>query len=127
MSRLEPNLLLAVSTGFGLILLILTAATYGAGGSLLRYGLLAVICGASYIALSPLLMKAVKQPALPPMIQSDVRSSGVWAGVFPLVVMTAALVPVVRPGYDYGLLIIIGSIWFGRTVQSAMTARSQAG
>jgi hypothetical protein len=120
-------MLLAVSTGFGLVLLILTAATYGAGGSPLRYGLLAVICGGSYVALSPLLMKAVKQPPLAPMIQPDVRSSGVWAGLFPMVVMIAALVPVIRPGYDYGLLIIIGAIWFGRTVQSALMARSQAG
>lgn len=124
MTRIEPNLLLAISTGIGLALVILTATTYGAGEPLVRNALLALICGGSFIALNPLLMKALKQPPRPPMIHADVRGGLLWAGVFPLVVMIAAMVPVVRPGYDYGLLIIIAAVWFGVTVESALKARA---
>ena len=123
MKRLEPNLLLAVSTGIGLALVILTATAYGAGEPLVRNALLALICGASFVALNPLLMKALKQPPRPPMIHPHVRNGLLWAGAFPLVVMIAALVPVVRPGYDYGLLIIIAAVWFGVSVDSALRAR----
>lgn len=127
MKRLEPNLLLALSTGAGLILLILTATLYGAGDSLLHNALLAIICGAVFVALNPLLMKVMKQPPRPPLVRAAVRNSLIWAGVLPIAVIIAAFVPVIRPGHDYGLLIIVAAIWFGLTAESALKARSQAG
>lgn len=124
MTRLEPNILLAVSTGLGLALAVLTATTYGAGGSLAFHALLALICAGGFVALNPLLMKALKQPPRPPMIHPDISNSVFWAGVFPLVVMVAAFVPVVRPGHDYGLLVIIAAVIFGLTAESAIKARA---
>ena len=41
-------------------------------------------------------------------------------------VILSAAVPLIFPGHDYGLLVLIASIWLGSTVESALKAR-QAG
>ena len=127
MKRLEPNLLLAVSTGFALILLVLTASLYSPGGPLLRNALLAVLCAGGFVLLNPLLQRRMKLPERPPMINRDAANTGVWSAFFPLGVILAAAIPVFWPGRDYGLLVIIAAVWFGVTVESALKARRQAG
>ncbi len=122
MKRLEPNLLLAVTTGFALVLVTLTASVYGAGAPL-RNGLLAVICSGGFVLLNPILMRTLKSPVRPPMIHHDSPGTAAWAGLFPMVVILCAAVPVFLPGPDYGLLIIIAAVWFGVTVESALKAR----
>jgi hypothetical protein len=39
-----------------------------------------------------------------------------------LVLIFAAAAPVFLPGHDYGLLILIASVWFGVAVDSAIRA-----
>ncbi len=122
MKRLEPNLLLAVTTAFALVLLTVTASVYGAGEPL-RNLLLAVICSGGFVLLNPILMRTMKSPARPPLIHPDSRGMTGWAGLFPMVVIVSAAIPVFWPGSDYGLMIIIAAVWFGVTVESALKAR----
>jgi hypothetical protein len=122
LKRLEPNLLLAVTTGFALVLVTLTASVYGAGEPL-RNLLLAVICSGGFVLLNPILMHRMKAPDRPPMIHSDSPGTTAWASLFPMVVILCAAIPVFWPGPDYGLLIIIAAVWFGVTVESAIKAR----
>ncbi len=122
MKGLEPNLLLAVTTGIALLLVTLTASVYGAGAPL-RNLLLAVICSGGFVVLNPILMRAIKGPERPPMIHPESPRTAAWAGLFPMVVILCAGVPVFVPGLDYGLLVIIAAVWFGVTVESAIKAR----
>ena len=126
MKRFEPNLLLAVTTAFALVLVTLTASVYGAGAPL-RNLLLAVLCSGGFVLLNPVLMRMIKAPPRPPMIHPDSPGTAAWAAVFPLVVILCAAIPVFWPGPDYGLLVIIAAVWFGVTAESALKARRQAG
>ena len=127
MKRLEPNLLLAVSTGFALILLVMTASFSSPAVPLLRNALLAVICAGGFVLLNPVLQRMMKRPERPPMINRDAVNTGFWSAFFPLGVILAAAIPLVWPGQDYGLLVIIGAVWFGVTAESAIKVRRQAG
>jgi uncharacterized membrane protein len=43
--------------------------------------------------------------------------------VIPVLVLTFSAVPVILPGQDVALLVIIGTVLFGLTVRSAMRVR----
>ncbi|RZJ39980.1 MAG: hypothetical protein EON86_13345 [Brevundimonas sp.] len=122
MKRFEPNLLLAISTAFSLLLVLMTTSLFGAPGVWLRNVLMAIICAGGFILLNPILLRMMKITPRPPMIHPDSPGSAVWAGLFPAVVLAAAAVPVFFPGHDYGLLVIIASIWFAVTIESALKA-----
>ena len=122
MKRFEPNLLLAVTTGFALVLVTLTVSVYGAGEPL-RNVLLAIICSGGFILLNPVLLRMMKITPRPPMIHPDAPGTAVWATLFPMLVASSAAIPVFWPGHDYGLLVIIASVWFGATAESAIKAR----
>lgn len=123
MKRIEPNLLLAITTAFALVLVIFTTSYYGPPVSLIRNPLLAVICAGGFVLLNPLLLRMMRITPRPPMIHPDSPSTVAWAGLFPMFVILAAAVPVFFPGYDYGLVVIIAAVWFGVTVESALKAR----
>lgn len=125
MKRIEPNLLLAITTAVPLALLVATASLFGEPGNTLKYVLMAVLCSILFVVLNGVLSKRMGTQR-PPMIHPEAASTAVWASLFPLLLILAAAVPVFFPGFDYGLLIVIGSIWFGVTVESALKAR-QAG
>ncbi len=122
MKRFEPNLLLAVSTAFALILVVLTASVYGQPGNTVRNVLLAVICAGGFVLLNPVLLKMMKITPRPPMIHPDSPGTVAWAGLFPMIVLISAAIPLFWPDNDYGLLVLIASIWFGATVESALKA-----
>jgi hypothetical protein len=123
LKRLEPNLLLAVATGFALLLVIITATVYGPPVGLIRNPLVAILCAGGFVVLNPILLRMMKITPRPPLIHPDAPGTAVWAALFPLMVIIAAAVPVVWPGLDYGLLVLIAAIWFGVTVESAIKAR----
>ena len=116
MKRIEPNLLLALTTGVAVALLITTASVFGEPGSGLKYVLLALVG----------FWSRRRGWNRPPMIHAEAASTAVWASLFPLMVILSAAVPLIFPGHDYGLLVLIASIWLGSTVESALKAR-QAG
>ena len=122
MKRIEPNLLLALATAVPLALLVATASLFGEPGNTLKYVLMAVLCSILFVVLNGMLAKRMGTQR-PPMIHPEAASTAAWASLFPLALIFAAAVPVFFPGHDYGLLIIIGAVWFGVTVQSAIKAR----
>jgi hypothetical protein len=121
LKRIEPNLLLALTTAIPLILLIATATLFGAPGQLLKYVVIAVVVPAAFIPMNAV-MRAKMGWVRPPMIHPDAASTAVWASLFPALIILAAGVPLVFPGHDYGLLIIIAAIFFALTVESAIKA-----
>ncbi|WP_288759786.1 hypothetical protein [uncultured Brevundimonas sp.] len=123
MNRLEPNILLAVSTGVALILLVLTASAFGEPGNTIKYVVSAVVCSAIVAGLNSWMARRMGQTQLHPMIRAEAPTSAVLAGLFPLAVIFAAAAPVFFPGHDYGLLVIIAAVWFGVSVDSALRAR----
>lgn len=125
MKRIEPNLLLALATAVPLALLVATASLFGEPGNTLKYVLMAVLCSILFVVLNGMLAKRMGTQR-PPMIHPEAASTAVWASLFPLLLIFAAAIPLFFPGFDYGLLIVIGSIWFGVTMESAIKAR-QAG
>lgn len=123
MIRIEPNLLLAIATGLPLLLLTLTATVYGEPGPEWRYPFLAGLYTVMYVALNKPLSKLMRMRTdRPPMISVDVPRSVLWASIFPGIVMIMAAAPFLIRGLDYGLLVVIASIMFGFTVDSAMKA-----
>lgn len=127
MKRLEPNLLLAITTGFALLLVVITATVYGPPIGLVRNPLLAIICAGGFVLLNPILLRMMRIQPRPPMIHPDAPGTAVWATLFPMMVIVSAAVPVFWPGRDYGLLVIIAAVWFGVTAESAIKANRQAG
>jgi uncharacterized iron-regulated membrane protein len=114
--------MLAFSTGVALALLIMTATAFGAPGQAAKYLITAVVCSALFVAFNGWMNRLLKRPTPQPMIHPASAASAVWAGLFPLVLIIAAAAPVFSPGHDYGLLILIASVWFGVTVDSAIRA-----
>jgi len=92
LKRLEPNLLLAVTTGFALVLVTLTASVYGAGEPL-RNLLLAVICSGGFVLLNPILMRTMKTPARPPLIHPGGVEAVHAARAADFTLVTAPLMP----------------------------------
>lgn len=127
MKRLEPNLLLAVSTGFALLLVIVTTTVYGPPAALIRNPLLAIICAGGFVLLNPVMLRMMKITPRPPLIHPDSRGTAAWASLFPMLVSLSAALPVFWPGPDYGLLVLVGAVWFGATAESALKAHRQAG
>ncbi|KQW83746.1 hypothetical protein [Brevundimonas sp. Root1279] len=123
MKRLEPNLLLAISTGFALVLAVMTTVLFGPPEAMLRNPLMAIICAGGFILLNPRLARMMGQPPRPPMINRDTPTSAVWATLFPLIIILLAAIPVFWPGHDYGLIVIIAAVIFGLTAESALKAR----
>jgi hypothetical protein len=122
LKRLEPNLLLALTCLMTLALLILTGSVFGVPGGAVKYPLMAAICIIAFIIGNGLLQRQMKRTT-PPMISLDNPRSAAWAGLFPMVLMILAGIPVFWTGHDYGLLIIIGSVMTGLTIESALKAR----
>ncbi|WP_427792131.1 hypothetical protein [Brevundimonas diminuta] len=122
MKRTEPNLLLAVATAIPLILLIATATLFGEPGQLLKYVVVAIIVPVAFVPMKNAVMRAKMGWNRPPMIHPQAASTAVWASLFPALIILAAGVPLVFPGHDYGLLIIIAAIFFALTVESAIKA-----
>ena len=121
MKRIEPNLLLAVATAIPLILLIATATLFGEPGQLLKYVVVAVIVPVAFVPMNAV-MRAKMGWVRPPMIHPQAASTAVWASLFPALIILAASIPLVFPGHDYGLLIIIAAVFFAGTVESAIKA-----
>ena len=120
--RLEPNLLLSISTGIALVLLIMTAALFGEPGGAVKYPIIAAVCVIAFVAGNSILARRMGR-VTPPMVHPDAPATAAWSSIFPLLVILFAGVPLIWSGHDYGLLIIIAAVIFGLTVESAVKAR----
>jgi len=119
--KVEPNLLLAVVTAFPLALLIMTAGLFGEPGNLLKYVAITVIVPLAFVPLNALFTARMGW-SRPPMIHPQAAATAVWASLFPALIFLAAAVPFFFPGHDYGLLIVIASVFFASTIESALKA-----
>ena len=122
LNRIEPNLLLAIATGLALALLTASLCLFGVPDRWPRYVGAAVLCPIAFVLLNPLFSKRTRD-AHPPLIHGTVRGAAVWAAMFPMSIMLVAAAPLIWPGRDLGLLVVISAIWFGVTVESALKAR----
>jgi hypothetical protein len=122
LKRIEPNLLLAIATAVPLALLIATATLFGQPGQLIKYVATAFIVPLAFVPLNKM-MTARMGMARPPMIHPEAASTAVWASIFPALIFLGAAIPIVFPGHDYGLLVVIASVFFAGTVDSAIKAR----
>lgn len=120
--RLEPNAVLALSTGCSLGMLIGSATIFGEPNLMLKYIIIAVVVTALYIPLNNWMRKRSGQ-AVRPLIHLESPVSPLWANIFPGVIALTAFIPVIWMGHDYGLLVLIATIWFAGTLSSAMAAR----
>lgn len=125
MNRLEPNLLLAVSAGFALGMMVLTASAFGPAIGAVRNPLLALVCAGGFVLLNPMLQRRTGQLARPPMIRPEAPGGAVWAGLFPAIIIALSAVPILRPGPDYALLVIVAAVMFGVTAESAIKAKRE--
>lgn len=122
MKRIEPNFLLAVATVIPLILLIMTASLFGEPGQMVKYLIIAAIVPATFIPMNNAMRKKMGWNR-PPMIHPMASSTALWASLFPGLIFLSCGIPLLFPGHDYGLLIIIAAIFFAITVESALKAR----
>ena len=125
MKSLEPNILLAVTTLVALVLLIMTASVFGEAGQALKYVILAAVCIPALVVGNGFLAKRSGR-ASPAMVSREAPATAVWAAIVPGLVMLFALVPVIFGGFDYGLLVIIGAVLAGVTVESAIKANRKS-
>lgn len=122
MKRIEPNLLLAIATAIPMILLVMTSTLFGEPGLGLKYVILAVFCTLAFIALNGVMAKRLGKPRAP-MINPMAASTAIWSSLFPMILIIMASIPAFFAGHDYGLLVIIGAVIFGGTIESAIKAR----
>ena len=125
MKSLEPNILLALTTLVALVLLVMTASVFGEPGQTLKYVILAALCIPALIFFNGLLSRRSGR-VRPAMISREAAATAVWAAIVPGLVMLFAVIPVLFGGYDYGLLVIIGAVLAGVTVESAIKANRKS-
>lgn len=124
MKRLEPNTLLAACTVLALLLVVLSASL-NAPQNALKYVALALACPVGFILLNAWMLKRRNRvPRV--MITPEFPGMVIWASIFPLMVMTSAVLPFLAPSADFGLMIIIAGVWTGVTIESALQARRNA-
>jgi hypothetical protein len=121
-TTLEPNLLLAIATSTALALQVLTASAYGRSLGPWHYPLLAIACAGGFVLLNALWMRR-RGKTVRPMVAPGNPTAAMLTGILPLLIIFGAALPVFIPGVDYGLLVIVGAVFTGLTIESAIRAR----
>jgi len=122
--RLEPNALVALSTAFAMALLVCSAALFGEQGQVIKYLIIALAVPVALIPLNRLWRKKMGF-ATPVLVHADAPGAVMWAAIFPALVGLSAVIPFFFPFKDYGLLVLVGAVWLGMTLDSALAARGR--
>ncbi|HCF23953.1 MAG TPA: hypothetical protein DER67_00100 [Novosphingobium sp.] len=117
------NTLLALSTLLATAFVVLAASLGFGGNGLVRYSLMAVACAAAYVLFNPMMDRWMKRTATLPLISREAPQTAIWAMGIPVLVLLIACIPLFRPGYDYGLAVIVSAVLLGLTLVSALKAR----
>jgi hypothetical protein len=117
----QLNLLLAVVTGLSLAALVAAATFAAPPGHEKRFVYLAPATVLIYLLVSRFLAKAI--PPRPPLIMPGAPATMWFAVILPLIIILCAVAATVLPGRDFGVLVIMGAVWFGLTIDSALRAR----
>ncbi|MFJ6023871.1 hypothetical protein ACIQC9_04640 [Brevundimonas sp. NPDC092305] len=123
--KIEPNLLVAAVTACALGLLVIVASLFGGPEATLRYVATAFVCIAVALAFSRMMLR-MRGRVPRPLIRAEAPGAAIWMGVFPLVVLATAILPMMAPKADYTLMVVIAAIWTAVTLQSAFAARRTA-
>lgn len=122
MNRIGPNGLLAVATGFAFLLVIASVTLYGSDLPWWRHIVTGVVVVIAYILLQPMARKMMKTERRP-LVSAASPETAVWAAVYPGILIISAALPMLFPGTSFGLLVVIGAVIFGATIESVRAAR----
>lgn len=117
----NANVLLAVTSVLALFLVALSAISTAAPERAPIYLGCALFSALGFMLLNGLWMHSRKRKPRP-LIDRAVPVTLIMAMVFPLTIILSAVLPLIAPDGDYGLMLIMAGIWTGLTLQSARAA-----
>jgi len=119
------NLLLAAVSLLALFLVTLSAISTAAPERAPIYLACALFSALGFMLLNGLWMHSRKRKPKP-LIDRSAPATMIMAMVFPLAIILSAVLPLIAPAGDYGLMLIMAGVWTGLTLQSARAALKQA-
>ncbi len=125
MKRIDPNVLLAVTTLFAVSLLVMSATVFGPADPPWRYVATAAVVTVVFLALQPFVPRFMKLKK-GPLVIAEAPSSAVWAAIYPGLIILAAALPPLFPGVSFGLAVVIAAVFLGSTIESAIMSLRQA-
>jgi len=110
LKRFEPNMLLAITTALALVLMLTTACLSASPTTALKYVGLAIACSVGFVVLNKALMTARKRK---PRVLITPENPAVMflAAIFPIVVLTSAVLPLLAPGHLVVWLVVAAAAW----------------
>ena len=115
------NLLLAAVSLLALTLVTASALLTAAPAKQPVYVACALFSALGFMLLNGLWMHSRKRKPKP-LIDRNAPATLVMAMIFPLTIILSAALPLIAPGGDYGLMLIMAGVWTGLTLQSARAA-----
>lgn len=123
--KIEPNILLAITASLAMALVTGSAVYFAAPGKAIQYVGAALMSVAGFLVLNAAFM-AWRKRKPKPMIDRSQPVTMIMAMVFPFTMILSAALPMLTPGMgDYGLMIIIGGVFTGLAIQSAIAVLRQ--
>ena len=119
-----PNVLLAVTSVLALFLVAFSAISTATAEKAPVYLACALFSALGFIVLNGLWMHSRKRRPKP-LIDRAAPATMIMAMVFPLAIILSAVLPLIAPAGDYGLMLIMAGVWTGLTLQSARAAIKQ--
>ena len=115
------NVLLAVTSLLALFLVTFSAISTSRPEQAPIYLGCALFSALGFMLLNGLWMHSRKRKPRP-LIDRNAPVTVIMAMVFPLAIILSAVLPLIAPAGDYGLMLIMAGIWTGLTLQSARAA-----
>ena len=115
------NLLLALVSLLALFLVTLSAISTAAPDDAPKYLACALFSALGFMILNGMWMHSRKRNPKP-LIDRAAPVTLILAMVFPLAIILSAVLPLIAPNGDYGLMLIMAGVWTGLTLQSARAA-----
>jgi hypothetical protein len=125
LKRIDPNVLLAITTLFAVALLVMSATIFGPADPPWRYVATAAVVTVVFLALQPFVPRFMKLKK-GPLVIAEAPSSAVWAAIYPGLIILAAALPPLFPGVSFGLAVVIASVFLGSTIESAIMSLRKA-
>ena len=115
------NLLLALVSLLALFLVTLSAISTAAPDDAPKYLACALFSALGFMILNGMWMHSRKRKPKP-LIDRAAPVTLILAMVFPMAIILSAVLPLIAPAGDYGLMLIMAGVWTGLTLQSARAA-----
>ena len=118
------NVLLAITSVLALTLVTASAIVSARPEQAPIYFGAALFSALGFMLLNGLWMHSRKRRPKP-LIDRAAPATMIMAMVFPLAIILSAVLPLIAPAGDYGLMLIMAGVWTGLTLQSARAALKQ--